>query len=60
VRPRVIVDDSRIASLRAHGRSWSQITAEMRFGKGTAQRATFTLAQNRVAEERPRTGKGLL
>jgi len=38
-RPRVIVDASRIATLRAQGRSWSQITAEMRIGKGTAQRA---------------------
>jgi hypothetical protein len=35
----VIVDASRIASLREQGRSWSQITAEMRIGKGTAQRA---------------------
>ena len=38
-RPRVVVDASRIASLREQGRSWSQITAEMRIGKGTAQRA---------------------
>ena len=38
-RPRVIVDASRIAYLREQGRSWSQITAEMRIGKGTAQRA---------------------
>jgi len=38
-RPRVIVDASRVASLREEGRSWSQITAEMRIGKGTAQRA---------------------
>jgi len=38
-RPRVIVDASRIALLREQGRSWSQITAEMRIGKGTAQRA---------------------
>ena len=38
-RPRVIVDASRIASLRDQGRSWSEITAEMRIGKGTAQRA---------------------
>jgi len=38
-RPRVPVDASRIATLRAQGRSWSQITAEMRIGKGTAQRA---------------------
>lgn len=38
-RPRVFVDATRIASLRAQGRSWSQIVAEMRIGKGTAQRA---------------------
>lgn len=38
-RPRVIVDVSRIASLRAQGRSWSQIVAELAIGKGTAQRA---------------------
>ena len=38
-RPRVIVDASRIATLREQGRSWSQITAETGIGKGTAQRA---------------------
>jgi hypothetical protein len=38
-RPRVVVDASKVASLRAQGRSWSEITAEMRIGKGTAQRA---------------------
>jgi DNA invertase Pin-like site-specific DNA recombinase len=38
-RPRVIVDASRIASLREQGHSWSQITDELRIGKGTAQRA---------------------
>ena len=42
-RPRVIVDASQIACLRAQGRSWSQITAEMRIGKGTAQRAVAGL-----------------
>jgi DNA invertase Pin-like site-specific DNA recombinase len=42
-RPRVIVDASRVASLREQGRSWSQITAEMRIGKGTAQRALVGL-----------------
>jgi len=42
-RPRVIVDASRIASLRAQGHSWSEITAEMRIGKGTAQRAVAAL-----------------
>ena len=38
-RPRVIVDAARIASLRAQGRSWSEIVAEMGIGKGTAQPA---------------------
>ncbi len=38
-RPRVIVDASRIASLRARGNSWSQIQAELGVSKGTAQRA---------------------
>jgi DNA invertase Pin-like site-specific DNA recombinase len=38
-RPRVIVDASRIASLRAQGRSWAQIVAETGASKGTAQRA---------------------
>lgn len=38
-RPRVVVDVSRIASLRAQGRSWAEIVTEMGIGKGTAQRA---------------------
>jgi DNA invertase Pin-like site-specific DNA recombinase len=38
-RPRVIVDASQIATLRAQGRSWAEIVAEMGIGKGTAQRA---------------------
>jgi len=38
-RPRVDVDASRIASLRAQGRSWAEIVAEVGIGKGTAQRA---------------------
>jgi DNA invertase Pin-like site-specific DNA recombinase len=42
-RPRVIVDASRIVCLRSQGRSWSQITAEMKIGKGTAQRAVAGL-----------------
>ena len=42
-RPRVIVDASRIASLRAQGRSWAQITAETGASKGTAQRALVGL-----------------
>lgn len=38
-RPRVIVDVSRIASLRTEGRSWAEIVAQLGIGKGTAQRA---------------------
>jgi DNA invertase Pin-like site-specific DNA recombinase len=38
-RPRVIVDASRIASLRASGNSWSQVQTELGVSKGTAQRA---------------------
>jgi DNA invertase Pin-like site-specific DNA recombinase len=38
-RPRVVVDAARIATLRAHGRSWREITAEMAISKGSAQRA---------------------
>ena len=38
-RPRVIVDASRIAALRARGNSWSQVQAELGVSKGTAQRA---------------------
>jgi DNA invertase Pin-like site-specific DNA recombinase len=42
-RPRVIVDLSRIATLRAQGRSWREITAETGISKGTAQRALCSL-----------------
>jgi DNA invertase Pin-like site-specific DNA recombinase len=42
-RPRVGVDAFRIASLRAQGRSWAQITAETGVSKGTAQRAVLAL-----------------
>jgi DNA invertase Pin-like site-specific DNA recombinase len=42
-RPRVFVDAARVASLRAKGRSWAQIVAEMKIGKGTAQRALLSL-----------------
>ena len=40
-RPRVIVDRSRIATLRKAGRSWSEISKETGFTKGTAQRAFY-------------------
>lgn len=42
-RPRVIVDATRIATLRAQGLSWSQIVSVMGIGKGTAQRAFAAL-----------------
>lgn len=38
-RPRVVVDASRVAALRAQGNSWSQVQAELGVSKGTAQRA---------------------
>ncbi len=45
-RPRVVVDPSRIAALRAQGRSWAMISAELGIGKGTAQRAIQSLPKN--------------
>jgi Resolvase, N terminal domain len=42
-RPRVIVDASRIASLRAQGRSWAEIKEAIGVSKGTAQRAVVGL-----------------
>jgi DNA invertase Pin-like site-specific DNA recombinase len=42
-RPRVIVDVSKIASLRAQGRSWAEIKEEIGVSKGTAQRAVVGL-----------------
>ncbi len=45
-RPRVIVNAARIASLRAQGRSWRDITLETGISKGTAQRALSGLPKN--------------
>ena len=45
-RPKVAVDASQIASLRAQGRSWATISKELRVGKGTAQRAVQGLPKN--------------
>jgi len=42
-RPRVLVDAARIASLRAQGRSWREVTAETGFSKGSCQRALWAL-----------------
>lgn len=44
-RPRVPVDASRIAALRAQGHSWSTIHRETGIAKGTAQRAFYNLIQ---------------
>jgi DNA invertase Pin-like site-specific DNA recombinase len=44
-RPRVSVDASRIASLRAQGRSWSTIARELSIGKATAMRAIASPVQ---------------
>ena len=45
-RPRVIVDAARVGALRAHGRTWREITAEMAVSKGSAQRAFSSLPKN--------------
>jgi len=45
-RPRIVVDASRVASLRAQGQSWASISAEMGIGRGTAQRACHSLPKN--------------
>jgi DNA invertase Pin-like site-specific DNA recombinase len=45
-RPRVVVDASKVASLRAQGRSWAAISTELGIGKGTAQRACAGLPKN--------------
>jgi DNA invertase Pin-like site-specific DNA recombinase len=45
-RPRVVVDAARVAHLRAHGRSWREITAELAISKGSAQRALCGLPKN--------------
>jgi len=42
-RPRVAVDATRIAHLRAQGRSWAEISRQLGIGKGTAQRAFYSL-----------------
>src|SRR5277367_6132263 len=45
-RPRVAVDAARIGRLRAYGRSWREITAELGVSKGSAQRAFCGLPKN--------------
>jgi DNA invertase Pin-like site-specific DNA recombinase len=41
-RPRVIVDAARIASLRASGCSWQNITVQLGISAGTAKRAFYS------------------
>ncbi len=45
-RPRVAVDVSRVAILRAEGQSWRAISKKLDIGKGTAQRAFQRLPKN--------------
>ncbi len=45
-RPRVTVDADKIAALRAQGHSWREIAEELGIGKGTAQRAFYSLPKN--------------
>jgi DNA invertase Pin-like site-specific DNA recombinase len=44
-RPRVMVDTARIASLRASGRSWPQIAAELGLSVGTVYQAARRLSK---------------
>jgi len=43
-RPRVAVDASRIAAVRGQGHSWGTFRRETGIGKGTAQRAFYSLS----------------
>lgn len=45
-RPRVAVDASRIAALRASGASWRAIAAQLGIGEGTVRRAAYRCAKN--------------
>ena len=45
-RPRVVVDSSRIAVLRAQGLSWASIGQELGIGEGTVRRAGLGSAKN--------------
>ena len=44
-RPTIVVDRSRIASLRAQGRGWKAIAREMKLGVGTVLRAAQQVAK---------------
>ena len=45
-RPKVTVDASRVAVLRAQGRSWRAIAGEMGIGLGTVYRMTLERSKN--------------
>jgi len=45
-RPRVIVDEARIARLRATGLSWAKIAAQLGVGEGTVYRLMHVSAKN--------------
>lgn len=45
-RPRVVVDTTKIASLRASGASWQTITRQLGISAGTAKRAFYCLSKN--------------
>ncbi len=46
-RPKKVVDVAKITALRAQGRSWSEVSALMGMGRGTAQRALQSPPKNR-------------
>ena len=54
-RPRVSLNASKVAAMRAQGCSWAVISKEMGIGKGTAQRAISSLPKNPSAPEAART-----
>jgi DNA invertase Pin-like site-specific DNA recombinase len=45
-RPRVVVDDGRIAALRGQGLSWAKIGEELGVGEGTIRRSALASAKN--------------
>lgn len=45
-RPRVAVDESSVAALRASGASWREIARELKVGMGTVRRAAQSRAKN--------------
>jgi DNA invertase Pin-like site-specific DNA recombinase len=48
-RPRVVVSAATVGRLRAQGRSWSEIASQLGVGKGTAQRAFYSLPKTPTA-----------